>query len=106
MSEVIGSRIKALRSSRKYTLEHMAEQIGISKQRYVLLENGDSCISLEIIAKIAAILDVTIRDITGAAGETSENIRPDKAEETSFHRIMTMMDLFYANKHMYRRLHG
>lgn len=106
MSEVIGSRIKALRFSRNYTLEHMAEQIGISKQRYVLLENGDSCISLEILAKIAAILDVTIRDITEAADETSENICPDKAEETSFHGIMKMLDLFYANKHMYRRLHG
>ena len=34
MNELLGSRIKALRSANNFTQEQVADQIGISRQKY------------------------------------------------------------------------
>ena len=44
MNELLGGRIKALRSARNYTQEQMADQIGISRQKYARIENGTNSI--------------------------------------------------------------
>lgn len=100
----IGNQIKGLRLARHYTQKHMAGQLGISEQRYALIENGYSVIPLNILTKAATILGVTVQDITGSFSEIPENTLPAKAGGTSSQKIMDMLDLFYANKHMYHRL--
>ena len=72
MNELLGSRIKALRIAKNLTQEQVADQIGVSRQKYARVESGTNSITLDILSKVAEIFD--------------------------------MLDLFYANKHMYNKL--
>ena len=103
MNSLLGKRIKELRSLRTYTQEYMAEQIGVSRQKYARIENGINTISLDSLSKIASVLDVTVGDITRVLDDSPElAYRSDS--KTPSQEILDMLDLFYANKHMYTRL--
>ncbi len=104
MNELLGGRIRALRSARNYTQEQMAERIGISRQKYARIENGSNSITLDILSKVAAILDVTVGDITRVLDETPEVAYRTGDTEVSSQKMFDMLDLFYANKHMYAKL--
>ena len=71
MNEILGNRIKALRIAKNLTQEQVAEQIGVSRQKYARIESGANSITLEILSKVAEILDVTVSDITRVLDETS-----------------------------------
>ena len=105
MNELLGNRIKALRTARNYTQEDMADKIGVSRQKYARIENGTNSITLDILSKVASILDVTVGDITRVLDETPIVTYRAGTEEASSQKIFDMLDLFYANKHMYIRLH-
>lgn len=104
MNELLGNRIKSLRTAKGFTQEQMADRIGISRQKYARIENGANSITLDILAEIADILDVTAGDITKVL-ETEPAIafRSGGSGESSA-KIFDMIDLFYANKHMYTKL--
>ena len=106
MNELLGKKIKELRSIRKLTQEQMADDLGISRQKYARVENGTNNISLDILTRIAAILDVSVRDITCVLDlEPSAAFRNNNAgSDSSVEKVFDMLDLFYANKHMYMRL--
>lgn len=104
MNQLLGGRIKALRSVRHLTQEQVAEQVGISRQKYARIENGTNPITLEILSQIAGILDVTVGDITSVLDESpSVAYRMGEGNAPSG-MILEMLDLFYANKHLYERL--
>ena len=46
MNELLGSRIKAFRSANKFTQEQVADQIGISRQKYARIESGVNSITV------------------------------------------------------------
>lgn len=104
MNELLGSRIKSLRSAKNLTQEQMADQIGISRQKYARIENGTNNITLEILSKIANILDVTVGDITRVLDETPAVEFRSGTENVSSEKIFDMLNLFYANKHLYEKL--
>ena len=104
MNALLGGRIKALRTAKNYTQEQVADRLGISRQKYARIENGTNSITLDILTKIAGMLDVTVGDITRVLDE--EPAVADRAgmEGASSEKIFDMLDLFYANKHMYTML--
>ncbi len=104
MNEMLGSRIKAIRSAKNFTQEQVADQIGISRQKYARIESGVNSITLEILSEIARVLDVSVGDITRVLDETPVIAYRAGAENVSSERIFDMLDLFYANKHMYAKL--
>lgn len=104
MNELLGSRIKALRSAKNFTQEQVADQIGVSRQKYARIENGANSITLDILSKIAVVLSVTVGDITRVLDETPVVAYRAGLEGTSSEKIFDMLDLFYANKHMYNKL--
>lgn len=104
MNEMLGSRIKALRSARSFTQEQVADQIGVSRQKYARIESGVNSITLDILSKVAEALDVTVRDITKVLDETPAVAYRAGEENESSKKIFDMLDLFYANKRMYARL--
>lgn len=104
MNELLGSRIRALRSSKNYTQEQMADSLGISRQRYARIENGASSITLEILSGIAGLLDVTVSDITKVLDEEPAVAYRSGMENTSSEKVFEMLDLFYANKHLFTKL--
>ena len=104
MNEMLGSRIKALRIAKNFTQEQVAEKIGISRQKYARIESGVNSITLDILSKIAEVLGVTVGDITRVLDETPVVAYRAGMENGSSQKIFDMLDLFFANKHMYEKL--
>lgn len=104
MNELLGSRIKALRSARNFTQEQIADQIGVSRQKYARIESGANSITLDILSKIAEVLEVAIGDITRVLDETPVVAYRAGEGDISSEKIFEMLDLFYANKHLYAKL--
>lgn len=94
----MGDRIRELRNAKHFTQEQIIEQIGISRQRYARLENGTNYITLDILSRIANILEVTVEDITRVLEETPIVAYRADSENASLKKIFDMLDLFYANK--------
>ena len=84
--------------------EQMADKIGISRQKYARIESGVNSITLDILFKIAKVLDVSVGDITRVLDETPAIAYRVGEESGSSKEIFDMLDLFYANKHMYEKL--
>lgn len=103
MNEKLGSRIKELRSARNLTQEQIADKIGISRQKYARIESGVNSITLDILSKVAEILGVSVGDITKVLDETPVVAYRVGDENGSSEKIFDMLDLFYANKHMYEK---
>ena len=105
MNELLGSRIKALRIANNFTQEQVAEEIGVSRQKYARIESGANSITLDILSKVAKVFGVAVGDITRVLDETPVvAYRTSEESEASSNKIFDMLDLFYANKHMYNRL--
>ena len=104
MNELLGNRIKELRNARHLKQEQVAELAGISRQKYICIENGTNNITLEVLSKIANVLDVTVGDITRVLEEPAVVAYRTGNGNTSSQMIMDMLDLFYANKHLYMKL--
>lgn len=104
MNKLLGGRIKALRCAKNFTQEQIADQIGISRQKYVRIEGGANNITLEVLSKIANVLDVTVGDITRVLDETLVVSYRAGSDHASSEKIFAMLDLFYANKHLYAKL--
>lgn len=104
MNELLGKRIKALRNAGNLTQEQIADKIGVSRQRYARIENGTNNITLDILTKIAGVLEVSVADITRVLDETPVIAYRAGVKKSSSEKIFDMLDLFYANKHMYAKL--
>ena len=104
MNGLLGGRIKSLRSAKNLTQEQIADQIGISRQRYARIENGTNNITLEVLSRIAQILGVQVTDIAKVLDETPVVEYRVGIENASSEKIFEMLDLFYANKHLHDKL--
>lgn len=104
MNEILGERIKELRNARGLTQEQVAEKISVSRQKYARIENGTNSITLDILSKVADVLNVTVGDITRVLDETPGVEYRVGSNNSSSEEIFEMLDLFYANKHLYKKL--
>lgn len=104
MNELLGNRIKALRIAKNLTQEQIADQIGVSRQKYARIEKGVNSVTLDILLKVARVLDVTVGDITRVLDETPAVAYRAGCEGASTEKIFDMLDLFYANKHLHMKL--
>jgi transcriptional regulator with XRE-family HTH domain len=67
--EVLGSRLRALRTDRGETLAQTAERAGISPQYLSEVERGRKEPSSEMIAALAGALDLAVADLMADAAE-------------------------------------
>src|ERR1700691_4183244 len=67
--EVLGSRLRALRTERDETLAQTAERAGISPQYLSEIERGRKEPSSEMIAALAGALDITVADLMAGTAE-------------------------------------
>ena len=67
--EVLGSRLRALRTERDETLLQTAERAGISPQYLSEVERGRKEPSSEMIAALAGALDVSVAELMADAAE-------------------------------------
>ena len=70
--EVLGSRLRALRTDRDETLAQTAERAGISPQYLSEIERGRKEASSEMIAALAGALDTSVAELMA---DTAEDLR-------------------------------
>jgi len=78
--EVLGSRLRALRTDRDETLAQTAERAGISPQYLSEVERGRKEPSSEMIAALAGALDITVAELMA---DTAEDLRQSTSTLTA-----------------------
>lgn len=105
MNAKLGERIHSLRVAHELTQEQVAEYLGMSRQKYARIEKGVNDITLELLVGLAKLFEIEINDITCVLDTIPEiSYRSGDKKEASVDLIHEMLDLFYANKHVYERL--
>jgi len=72
--EVLGRRLRALRTDRDETLAQTAERAGISPQYLSEIERGRKEASSEMIAALAGALGITVADLMSGTAEDLRRI--------------------------------
>ena len=93
-----------MRTARNITQEQIAEQIGISRQKYARIENGVNSITLDILSKVAEVFNITVGDITRVLDDVPAVAYRSGQRVDSSEKMFDMLDLFYANKHLSTKL--
>jgi len=106
----LGKRIRRLRESMHMTQEQVADKLDISRQKLARIENGQNDISYAFLDGFSNIIGKPVSDITcileNSYSSTATVFRSTNgnSEDDSFGLINSMLDLFYANKHLYNRV--
>ena len=68
--EKMNERIRFLRIKHGYTQQEIINILGVGKSAYSMYENGERTISVEIVAKLAQLYNVTTDFIIGLTNNT------------------------------------
>ena len=63
MSELLGRRLRALRRLKRFTQHDLASEVGISVSMLSTIERGSKYPKVELIKRIARVLDVPLEDL-------------------------------------------
>lgn len=63
VDKAVGERIRQLRTEAGKTLSELGAELGISHQQLQKYETGANRLSAGMLAKVAAVLDVSIQDL-------------------------------------------
>lgn len=106
MNAILGKKIRSLREEKEFTQEYVANILGMSRQKYARIENGVNDITLEILTKLADLYGITVGDITKILDKKPVMAyRVGESAAASVEQVYEMLDLFYANKSVYDRMH-
>lgn len=93
----IGKKIQRIKKTKGYNISSAAALSGITEEKWTGIEKGIILPDLEALEKMADTLSVDITDITEpGVGNGKSAMIPNE--------IGVMLDLFYANKRMKKRL--
>lgn len=106
MNSQLGIRLRRMREERNMTQEQLAGRLGMSRQRLARLENGTTDITFEVLSGMAEVFGVSVPDLTdGLQKEPAEIFRLGEGSRASIVNVFEMLDLFYANKRAYEKVH-
>lgn len=75
--EIIGQKIRQIRSEKGFSQEKLSEKIDISPRHMCTIENGNSFPSLETFVKIAQILDIDLNDFFNLSPINDDSLRTE-----------------------------
>lgn len=106
MNKALGARVRELREARNITQQYMADRLAVSRQKYARIESGANSITLDLLSKIAELFSVRVADITCMMDKKPPVFcrNASSMEPACGNRAMEMLELFYANKHLYERI--
>jgi transcriptional regulator with XRE-family HTH domain len=87
------------------TQEQIAEELGMSRQRFARIEKGLSDISYDVIVAISDFLKINPKEITDICETTSlTSFRAGNSSAETFSKVEEIISFFYANKSLYNRM--
>lgn len=72
-TEYIGENIKAIRKKNKLSQKQLAHLVGVSQAAIYYYESGKRDISIEMLSKIANVLEVSVSDLIQSSPEIDPN---------------------------------
>lgn len=69
LSDVLSSRVAALRRKRSVSLDALAKEANLSKGTVVAIENGDANPSISVLCRLAAALSVSVSDLVNGSSD-------------------------------------
>lgn len=109
MSYAIAQKIKSIRYERGISQEDVAEKLGMSRQRYIRIENNQVPITFKVIEEVAKILEVTPHDITRQSEEQQplrvlfRNNNMESYEDV-VGKIQTILEYMNAHERLYYKM--
>lgn len=100
MNYTLGCRIRKIRIAKGITLDQLSVATGISPDKLLFIESGGYNISLDLLYNLADALNVTVSDFTCVLDQNESDF---SLYNNSTGYILHMLDLFYANKHLYQK---
>lgn len=101
MNKEMENRIKTIRENASLTQDEVAKYLGISKEKYAGIELGIFPPTLIILNQLSKLFKVSVKMLTENSKESNYadfNIAKETKEK------LDMIDLFYANKNLYKKL--
>lgn len=95
------SRIKIIREVTSLTQDKVAKNLGITREKYAGIELGIFPPTLIILNQLSKLFKVSVKMLT-ENNEESNYADFNIAKETK--EKLDMIDLFYANKNLYKKL--
>lgn len=95
------SRIKIIREITSLTQDEVAKYLGITREKYAGIELGVFPPTLEILNQLAKLFNVSVKTLTE---NTKELNYADFNTAQKTKDKLDMIDLFYANKNLYKKL--
>ncbi|WP_410014585.1 helix-turn-helix domain-containing protein [Sodalis sp. C49] len=99
-----GKRIKAMRVERRWTLEQVAKNCGVSISTLSKIENGQVSASFDTITKIANAFDLSFSDLFRQNASSAANARPPVAGRRTVTRAGE--GLVFTNAHYIYNVHA
>jgi len=69
LSDVLSSRVAALRRKKSVSLDALAKEANLSKGTMVAIENGHANPSISVLCRLAAALSVSVSDLVNGSSE-------------------------------------
>ena len=69
LSDVLSSRVAALRRKKSVSLDALAKEANLSKGTVVAIENGDANPSISVLCRLAAALSVSVSDLVNGSSD-------------------------------------
>lgn len=109
MSYSIGRKINEIRLLKKVSQDEIANNLGISRQRFSRIESGQSDVSYSMLQRIAEYLAVSVSEITAADTEQGWSVLFRQADDLdiareSVEKIEEIIKTFHAHEKLYYRM--
>lgn len=101
MNNETGNRIKIVREINSLTQDEVSKYLGITREKYASIELGVFPPTLVMLKQLAKLFNVSVTELT-ASNEKLDYDDFNIAQETK--DKLDMIDLFYANKNLYKKL--
>ena len=98
--DCIGGNIRKVRESKGVSITQISEGLGISKEKYLNIEQGVFNLSLPLLISISEQLGVPVNELTEI-----HTVKIDHPEE-KLEKVKELLGLLYANERAYKRLKG
>lgn len=98
LAQRIGARLRALRSTRKFTLSELSKQSGVSVSYLSAVEKGVNLPSLQTLARLTEALGVSIPSVLADEGSPQVTLGrvPDSASVVSVSHPLLQLDISIA----------
>ncbi len=99
----LGQSLRRLRKERGFSQKCIAQRLSMSRQKYARIEKGINDVTISVLEILADVYGIPVSVIMELAHSDDQLFNGENKNDIA--SIADMLDFFYANKHIYERMH-